>query len=380
MNDAPTLGHNNPPQTIADELTQKFPDEIKRYEELMSSAKTAPADIKDDVMHKDMVELAKSMRSLEIVLENNREIEREPWKAKVDAVNGWFKSKLDPLESLRKTIQTRHKDYAERKAAAEKKRLEEEAERKRAQEREALRLAQDAEASKATAAQAAEAARIAADEASLQREAATTDLERAQADYHEARANQARIWAKITEIDADIAQRRKSGEKISNDDVIAMRGDLPKQIAEARDATNAADRKLKESRLAASEARRKVQEAQRIEDETAREVKAADREVRSHFDEAERLDRSASKIEKVVTGPDSDLARVRSEHGAVGTLQRKWVCEVVDFNQLDRDALWPFINGAAIEAALWKWMMAQPLDRRVMKGARIFIDQTGVVR
>lgn len=374
------IGANNPPVTLADEFAERFKAELDRYAELIASGKEAPETIGDDETHKKVVELAKQMRSLEIVLENNRGIEKKPFDQKVDEVNGWFKSRIEPLETLRKALQVRHKDYADRKAAEEKRRLEEEAERKRQTEREALRLATEAQAATEAANIAASDARIAADDAKLQREAATTEVEVAQADYADARAKSGAIWAKILEIDADIARRRKAGETITPEQVAAAKGDLPEQHRAAKQATADAEGKLKDARKAAVEAKQRQQEAEQKAEDEQRAAAAANRQVEQHMGDAIRADKAASKIEQRAAGPAADLARVRSEHGAVGTLQRQWQSRITDRTKLDMAALWPFIHEDALGAALWKWMMAQPPEKRVMAGAAMTEETIGSVR
>ena len=91
-------------------------------------------------------------------------------------------------------------------------------------------------------------------------------------------------------------------------------------------------------------------------------------------------EKRADKIATVVAGPEAELARTRSEPGAVSTLSRRWESGIVDRTKLDKDALWPFIHGDALEAALYKWMMAQPQDKRVMAGASMEEVTSGQTR
>lgn len=374
------IGHNAPPETIADTLADRFKTELDRYAELIETGKTVPETIEDDDTHAKAVELAKQMRSLELVLDNSRELEREPHKKVVDAINGWFKSRIDPLEALRKVIQARHKDYAEKKAAAEKRRLEEEAEARRAREREALRLASEAEATRIASETAANDARRLADDAKLQREAATTEVESAASDLAQANAEASAIWAKLLAIDADHARRRKDGEAITPEMIAAAKGDLPEQLRAAKERQREAEATLKAAREAAREAKRRQEEADRQAAEQLRAANAAKREEKGHVETAIREDKAATKLEERASGPDKDLARVRSEHGAVGTLQRQWQSRISDRAKLDKEALWPFIHEDAISAALWKWMMAQPPEKRVMAGASISHETVGAVR
>lgn len=373
-------GHNNPPATIADDLADRFKEQLDRYSELMESGKAAPEEIADDETHAKVVELAKDMRALEILFDNSRSIEKEPHQKLVDAVNGWFKSRIEPLEALRKKLQAKHKDYSEKKAAAERRRIEEEAERKRQAEREALRLAGEATATLAASVSAAETARTLADEAKASREAATSDLEIATADVADAKAKSGAIYAKLLAIDAEIARRRKDGETFDPEKIAELKGDLPDQFKAAKEAVSTAEGALRKARDAAAEAKRKQQDAEREAEEKRRLAAAARREEQAHLGEAVRHDKAATKLEERAQVPDKDLARVRSEHGAVGTLQRQWQSKVVDRAKLDKAALWPFIHEDAISAALHKWMMAQPPEKRVMAGASMTEETLGTVR
>lgn len=374
------LGHNRPPQTTADDLADRYKSLADRFLELTEAAKAAPETIEDDENHLKVVELCKEMRTCERAAENAQEEERLPFKTKVEAINGWFKSRIEPLAKLRATLTARHKDYSDKKAAAEKARLEAEAEERRAREREALRLANEAQASAIAANNATEDARRLAEEAKAQREAATTDLETATADHADARAESGRLWAKILEIDASIAKRRKEGEKITAEHIAAEKGDLPEQYDAARKAVSAADAKVKEARQAAVEAKRRQQEAEREEEDRKRKAAQANRQVQQHMGDAIREDKAAKKLEDRAAGPEADLVRARSEHGAVGTVARQWQSEVVDRAALDKEALWPFLHGDAIASALHKWMLAQPPHKRVMRGARMTEELVGQVR
>ncbi|WP_119270894.1 hypothetical protein [Taklimakanibacter deserti] len=374
------LGHNQGPQTIADDLADRFKPLLDRYAELTESGAALPETIDDDETHGKVMELVKSMRALKKSLEDTMDAERAPFKQKVEAISGWFKSRIDPLVKLKDDLTARHKDYSDRKAAAEKQRLEEEAEKKRAAEREALRLAQEAQAAAAASDQAAETARILADEAKSQREAATTDLEVATADHADARAKAGALWAKLLEIDADVAKRRKAGETFTPEQIAGMKGDLPDQYKDARALVADADDRVKEARAIAAEAKKRQKDADRKAEEEKRAAAQANRQVQSHLGDAVRLDKAATKFENRAAGPDADLARARSEHGAVGTVTRQWKSEVVDRDKLDKYALWPFIHGDAISAALWKWMQTQPPEKRVMPGARMTEETIGTVR
>ena len=121
----------------------------------------------------------------------------------------------------------------------------------------------------------------------------------------------------------------------------------------------------------ADEERRIQREAEERAAAAKRDEKSAGRDSRDALDAAVREDRKADRIEGKAHGPESDLGRSRSEHGAVGTLTRRWECNLVDRDKITVDAilkLFPFINEEAISAAGYKWMMAQSQENRSLPG------------
>lgn len=381
MNDTPaTIGHNQPPMTTADDLASRFRELAIKAEEF-SREVVPPSAIKDDIHHAAVVEAGKKCRAIERALEDARDAERAPLKLKTEEINGWFNTRIEALESIRKKLTSLHKDYSEKKAAAEKKRLAEEAEKKRFAEAEALRLAQDASRTKADAESARRNAEALAEIASSARDVATTAVQIAQADAAEARSEIAKIRLRIAEIDAEFAQRRRDKDESATDENRrAARADLDAALSAAQEKAKGCDAIVASKKAEAEEAKRQQRLAEETAAAAARDLRAAAREEKFALDEAVRHDKAATRIEERAQGSEADLARVRSEHGAVGTVARQWVCEVIDRDALDKNALWPFINGEAIQSALWKWMMAQPQDKRVMRGARMEQEIVGQVR
>ena len=381
MTEAPApRGHNNPPATLVDELAERYKSLLDQVAEVKDAAETAPDEITSDDVQTRVAELIKKMRFVEKTLDGARELEREPHAKKVTEVNGFFKSRIDPLEALRKKLNERSQAYLEKKAAAERRRLAEEEERRRAAAAQALKEAQEAEEKKR---QAEAAQRKAEEDARLAQEArerAIREQKEAEARAEKAKAEEARLKAealKRAAEDARLKQERDEAEQAAReeqrkrDDEAMAKAKAEREAEEAKAATAMAEA------AKALEERRDAEEATRV---AKAEVKTANRDENAAMGNALREEKRADKIADVIEGPEADLARTRSEHGAVSTLSRRWSSRITDRNALDKNALWPFIHGDALEAALYKWMMAQPQDRRVMRGAVMEEETVGQVR
>jgi hypothetical protein len=377
---APQIGHNMPPVTIAEELAMAHSEDLALKTELLTAYSAAPDRIDDDITQTKAAELIKKTRALELKLDRACDAAKSPFEERVKAIRGFFKSTVEPLERARVALNDKSKAYLQRKADEEKRRLAEEEDRRRAAAAEALRLAQAAEAAKNASSFAAQDASRLAQEANDARAAASSDQETAAAELIGAKASYQQIKADMLAYAAELAVRAKNGEPVDETTKADKKADFEARLATARSNVEAADAVLKAAREKAVAAKREAErlEAERLEAE--RKKRAAEREVQANLKEAVREEKAADKIAAKIEGPDADLARTRSVHGAVSTLARQWVCEVTDRNLLNKDALWPFINGEALQAALWKWMMAQSEEHRTMSGARIEQDTVGQVR
>ena len=364
-------GGNNPPETIADELAIAHKPELDLKAELLEAAKTVPAKVDDDETQTKVAELIKKTRTLERTLEKALDAAKAPHDEKVKAIRGFFKTHIEPLEKARKVLNEISESYLQRKAEAERLRLKAIEDEKRAEAERLLKLARDAEETQAAAQRGADAARQAAEDAASARAAAITDQEVAAADLAEAKAAIGRIRADGLAKAADYARRAKDGNPASDQEKAEAREAQETAMAAARETLEAAETALREARERAMAAKREQQAREAEEREAARKARDAEREKDAHVGQAVREEKSADKIAAKVDGSEADLARTRSLHGAVSTLQRRWVCEITDRTKLDQAALWPFINEDALSAALWKWMMAQADENRSMPGARI---------
>lgn len=375
-----SLGANNPPVTLADELADAHKEDLDLKAELLAAYHSAPDRIDDDLTQTKAAELIKKTRALELKLDRACDALKAPFEEKVKAIRGFFKTTIEPLEKARVALNEKSKSYLQRKADEEKRRLAEEEERRRAAAAEALRLAQAAESAKTASTVAAQEAARLKQEADESRAAATSEQETAAAALTSARATHAQVKADMLAHAAEVAVRAKNGDPIAEDVKAAKKAEFECALHAARSEVDAAEVRLRLARDKAIAAKREADrlEAERLDAE--RKAKAADREAQASLKEAVREEKAADKIAAKIDGPEADLARTRSLHGAVSTLARQWVCEVTDRNLLDKEALWPFINGEAIQAALWKWMTAQPEENRVMRGAHIEHETVGQVR
>lgn len=374
------LGGNNPPETIADELSIAHKADLDLKADLLEAYKTAPERIDDDETQAKAAELIKKTRALEIKLDKAADTLRQPFEDKIKAIRGFFKTTIEPLEKARKALNDKAQDYSQRKAEAEKRRLAEEEEKRRAAAAEAMRLAQAAETAKAASTQAAQdAARLAQDAADA-KAAATSEQETAAAEFTAAKAAHAQIKADMLAYAAEVAIRAKNNDPIEEDVKAAKKTEFEGLLADARSKMDAAEAVLKAARDKAIEAKREADRLAREQAEKERQARAAEREAQANLNTAVREEKAADKIAAKIDGPDADLARTRSLHGAVTTLSRQWVCSITNRDLLDKAALWPFINEDALQAALWKWMMAQAEDSRRMAGAIIEQETIGQVR
>lgn len=385
MSEAPArgIGDNRPPANLIEELQERYKSLLDQVAEVKDAAETVPDEITSEDVQTRVAELIKKMRFVEKTLDGARELEREPHAKKVTEVNGFFKTRIDPLEAMRKKLNERSQAFLEKKAAAERRRLAEEEERRREKAAADLAAAQEAERKKREAEEAqrkAEAEALAAQQA---RERAIQEQKDAEERAAKAKAEEARLKALAIQRAAEDARLAKEKQERDAEEQAAR--DEQRRLDEIASAEAKANREAEEALAATAKAeaakaleeRREAEEATRV---AKAEVKTAGRDEREAMDSALREEKRADKIATVIEGPEADLARTRSEHGAVSTLGRRWSSRVVNRDLLDKSKLWPFINGEAIEAALWKWMMAQEAEKRVMAGAVMEIETSAQVR
>lgn len=373
------IGDNLPPPDLKSTIEERYHSSLTQVAELLDAAATVPDELNDETQPK-CAELIKKIRFAETTLDGARKLEKEPFDQSVKLINGLFNTRIDKLEAARKILNDRSEAYLKRKAAAEARRLQEEEDKRREAARIALERAQEAERTKNVASVAVNEFEALANDAKMARASAGSDIEKAQARIATAKAEIAKIKAEIANENAKFAQRVQAGEEVTADEKAQKRVHYEGVLAGAKGELEEAEGELRTAREAAAEARRKQDQIDENLRNAKKEVKTAERDVKEHIGEAVREEKRADRIADVVAGPEAELARTRSEHGATSTLSRKWTSTIIDRDKLDKNALWPHINGDALDAALWKWMMAQPKDKRVMAGARIEEETIGQTR
>ena len=364
------IGANNPPVSILDALNEKYKKDLDQAAELRDAAKSVPERIEDDATEAKVTETILKMRGLKRAFEEAQKAERKPYNDQVKSINGFFVTKIESLEKERAIISARSGDYLDRKAALERRKLEEEVEKKREEARIALEAAQKAERE-----------RLAAENARKEQErlAAVAQAEKEQAERDKKAAEERAAIAIETE--KRLARERK--ERESKDVADAEARAAQKVIDDAAMTAARAEREEAEKQRAEAIAQRdaaRVQQRQAEDsaDEAKREEKIATRDTKGALEDALRNEKRADRIEQKAEGPDADLARTRSEHGGVATVSRNWTCRIVDASKLDYKTLQPFVPLDIWEICLRKWMLLQPAtqEARQMPGAVMEIEVT----
>lgn len=176
---APGIGHNAPPDPIADlvaRLAETHADTAQRSADLADMANRLPAACEDDDTAVKLADAIKATTAFMKGADAARVAAKEPHLAAGRAVDGFFKKLVDPVDKVKNRMAALLTAYQRKKADEERREreriAEEERQRKLAEERaarEAARLAREAweaaRAAEAAASAEAEAARRAADEA-----------------------------------------------------------------------------------------------------------------------------------------------------------------------------------------------------------------------
>jgi chemotaxis protein histidine kinase CheA len=318
------IGHNNPP--IAVRMQTEHAGVFARIAELKASCAAVPEKITDDATAGKVQDLVKMVRLALKAAKDARDAERAPFKQSYDEVNATFNIPAEELEKARDAAMTRLQYYLDDKAAKEKAAREEAARIQREQAEKAAREAAEAEERKREAERQRLAAEKAAREAEERERAA-----KAAAIAAEARAKAAREEAqKIEQQNAAEAERLRQQREHAEREALHHKAE--------------ADRATVDKVVAKNDAHT----AKREESEAARETLSAQ-------STAVRFDRRASKIERSAES-EADLARTRGELGSVGTLARRWVYRVVDYDKVPIEKLRPFLQRDAIDAAIYRLM------------------------
>lgn len=386
MNEMPRgIGDNNPPIELTPtelkaDLLARYEADLKLAETLLADAEKAPTEINDDATQGTVLDLIKKMRGLELDLDKAWVVEEKPFKEKVDLIGATFRNPIKKLETLRIKIKAFTTAYTERKDAAEKRRLEEEAERLRLKAAEDLRKAQAAEHAKNEASRATDEFERLANAARIARAAANTEIEVAEAKVATAKAAIGKAKADMLAVAADFAGRVKDGQEVTEAEKVAKRAEYDAALTAAKADLEAAETELKTAKDAASRALQEQRDAEEKAREAARAVRAATRDVNENLGEALRSEKRADRIETRAEEPG--LGQTRSEYGALSTLSREWKCRVTDVGKLPIEKLRHFVPIDVWETAARKWMFSQPPtpEARQMPGTIMEIENNGQVR
>lgn len=206
---ASMTGHNNPPDLIEgliDTLRMTHADSINRSAELAGMAERLPASCDDDDTAARLADAIKTCSAFSKNTDAARVSAKEPHLAAGRAVDGFFKKLVDPVESVKAKASALL-------TAFQRKRADEERRRREAEAAEARRIAQEeARLAREAANKAAEEKRLADEAARQAAEARTAEEQKAAqaarqaADAAAAEAREAKDRAAAAKQDANVAK------------------------------------------------------------------------------------------------------------------------------------------------------------------------------
>lgn len=314
------IGANFPPdpETIQERLTLRYGTMLERMKEIRDTFATVPQTWEDEGTQGKAQELFKDMRSILGQADNDRSIEKEPYLKAGQAVDGFFKNPIDEIKKLRDQLKERMDSFLAKKK--EKSRIEKERKEKEERDR-ADRLRREAEESERRA-RAAEQQRLEEERRAIE---ARRRKEQEEAAAAAAQRRSRRIQAitpylgKRAAREADVAER-KVAEKAARDAAAQARRD--------------AEEEARAARSRASDARKEEKTADKAADRHADAVADHGDAAQLNLATAQRADKAADKAGRQASGSAADLSRTRSDGGAVGSLAKRWVAEVVDWQSL----------------------------------------------
>lgn len=126
----------------------------------------------------------------------------------------------------------------------------------------------------------------------------------------------------------------------------------------------------------AMELRRKAEEEQRLalEAEKAKATALADEIMAG----AGAYQEQANEAQKQAEAKPVELSRVRTQQGALATVQEVWIGEIIDFDNLDMEALKPYFPRSEIEKAVQN--KARTTKKDDLRGAKIYATTKTVIR
>lgn len=147
---AANIGHNqpDPAEALRDELNSRHGRIVARRDELLDAATRVPEVIENDEMAGRVQDYVKQLAACFKTAETTRIGEKEPYLSGARIVDGFFKAITDPVEKVKRGIESRLTLYLRKKADEERRARDEAARIAREAEE---RARKDAEAAAATA-------------------------------------------------------------------------------------------------------------------------------------------------------------------------------------------------------------------------------------
>jgi chromosome segregation ATPase len=357
--DKANIGHNNPP--ITEEIHLRHKDVFDSLDQLAGADALVPAVITNDDEEGKAQDVVMKCKKTVKMAEAMYKLEKAPFDQKLKEIKATFAIPIEKVEKVSSEVLRRLDDYKAEKAAAERRRREDEARKAREEQEAREAAAREAEKKRAEA----EAARRAEEERAARAQA---EKERAEREAREARERAERLKEEEARLKKEAEERKKREEaeaaaraerdaKAEEERKARMEAEQ-KKLAELRAQREEEERKAKEAR----EARAKALEEQRAAEDAARmakkEEKAADREVNAELESAERFEKRADKLDGAARESASELSRGRGDYGSVGSLATFWTWSMIDREKIPLEQLRPFILPDAIDAAVTKFMNA----------------------
>lgn len=396
----PGLGHNNPPEVteeMAREQAQIHADKLAEIENRISKEAGVPDKIDNDEsagQASDFVKLAKATIK---EAENIRLAEKKKYTVKSDAIQSFWKKRLNPLEDAIVRVSDRLAPYLKAKEDQKRRAIEEKAradkeladkklreaqekekealEKQRLAEEETRRIEAENERKKKEAAAEAERLRqesvIAAAIIEADAENAVFDA-RAEAAKKKKEADEAdrkrreKILADQAEADADLARKKKEADEAEQ-----RRKDADKGAKIARDqAKEIIKTGNADAKAVISDAKDEIEENEVGLYELKKEAREATRDSNTALDVAVRADKDHQRSEKKTLAGSAELSRTRGD-ASVASIREEYTGEVADRDKLDLESLRDHIPFEALNQAVRSWVKSNDGNRN-LRGAFIY--------
>ena len=393
--EAATIGHNLPPVSV--DVRSRNKELFDEMDRLAGAEALVPEVIDNDEDEGAAQDLAMKCKKTVAQSKAIYKVEVEPLNATLKVIKNAFAIPQQKVEETAKAVVARIDVYKDKKAAAERRRREDEAEKQR---QEAERLAQEAAAAEARRVEAERARR---EEEEKARMAELAKLQ-AQEDARRAREREAAAKAEQQRLEAEAKARREREEieakaraERAEADAEADRLAQERRDAEAKAHAEAMEKARVEREQAEMDAReardrqQKALEERRLADEAAKIAKqqerSAARDEKHNLADAVRTEKRADRLDDSAQASAADLSRGRGEYGSVGSLTTRWTWRMVDRDKLPPAKLWHLINPDAIDAAITRFLSANRPElgkgrdnNDLLPGVEFYQETTTVVR